>query len=91
MTGVETIARIRFEHFQKGKGTSVLRTSSGWRATRYARCCARATEFVYKREVHPQRKLGAWVETLTQNKGYDILSELPPFSVRCLPIAYPSR
>src|SRR6202043_2655240 len=24
-----------------------------------------ATEFVYKREVQPQRRLGAWIETLT--------------------------
>jgi transposase len=66
MTGVETIARIRFEHFQNGKGIKGIARELG-----IARDTVRkvlrtgATEFVYKRAVQPQRRLGAWVETLT--------------------------
>jgi transposase len=67
MTGVETIARIRFEHFQNCKG--IKRTA---RELGVARDTVRkvlrsgATEFSYKREVQPQRKLGLWVAALTQ-------------------------
>jgi transposase len=66
MTGVETIARIRFEHFQNGKGIKRIARELG-----IARDTVRkvlrtgATVFSYKRDVQPQRKLGPWVDTLT--------------------------
>ena len=66
MTGVETIARIRFEHFQNGKGIKRIARELGIaRDTVRKVLRSGATEFVYKRMVQPQRKLGAWVETLT--------------------------
>ena len=66
MTGVETIARIRFEHFQNGKGIKRIARELGIaRDTVRKVLRSGATEFVYKREVQPQRKLGAWIETLT--------------------------
>jgi hypothetical protein len=66
MTGVETIARIRFEHFQNGKGIKrVARELGIARDTVRKVLRSGATEFVYRREVQPQRKLGAWIETLT--------------------------
>jgi transposase len=66
MTGVETIARIRFEHFRNGKGIKRIARELGIaRDTVRKVLRSGATEFVYKREVQPQRKLGAWIETLT--------------------------
>ena len=66
MTGVETISRIRFEHFQNGKGIKRIARELGVaRDTVRKVLRSGATEFVYKREVQPQPKLGAWVETLT--------------------------
>ena len=66
MTGVETIARIRFEHFQNGKGIKRIARELGIaRDTVRKVLRSGATEFTYKREVQPQRKLGAWVEALT--------------------------
>jgi len=68
MTGVETIARIRFEHFQNGKGIKRIARELGI-ARNTVRKVLRsgATEFSYKREVQPQRKLGLWVEALTRD------------------------
>ena len=66
MTGVETIARIRFEHYQNGKG--IKRIARELRISRdTVRKVLRSgkTEFTYKREVQPLPKLGAWVEILT--------------------------
>ena len=66
MTGVETIARIRFEHFQNGKGIKRIARELGIaRDTVRKVLRSGATEFAYKRTVQPQRKLGDWVETLT--------------------------
>ena len=66
MTGVETIGRIRFEHFQNGKGIKRIARELGVaRDTVRKVLRSGATEFVYKREVQPQRRLGAWIETLT--------------------------
>ena len=71
MTGVETIARIRFEHFQNGKGIKRIARELGIaRDTVRKVLRSGATEFVYRREVQPQRKLGAWIETLTGRVGY---------------------
>jgi transposase len=66
MTGVETIARIRFERFQNGKGIKRIA-----RELRIAGDTMRkvlrsgATEFSDKRTAQPPPKLGVWVETLT--------------------------
>jgi transposase len=66
MTGVETIARIRFEHFQNGKGIKRIARELGIaRDTVRKVLRSGAAELSYKREVQPQRKLGLWVETLT--------------------------
>jgi len=66
MTGVETIGRIRFEHFQNGKGIKRIARELGIaRDTVRKVLRSGATEFTYKREVQPRRKLGAWVDTLT--------------------------
>ena len=63
---METIGRIRFEHFQNGKGIKRIARELGVaRDTVRKVLRSGATEFVYKREVQPQRKLGVWVETLT--------------------------
>ena len=65
MTGEETIARIRFEHFQNGKGIKWIARELGIaRDTVRKVLRSGATEFGYKRTVQPQPKLGAWVETL---------------------------
>jgi hypothetical protein len=66
MRGVETIARIRFEHFQNGKGIKRIARELGMaRETVRKVLRSGATELSDKREVQPQRKLGSWVETLT--------------------------
>ena len=66
MTGVETIARIRFEHYQNGKGIKRIARELGIaRDTVRKVLRSGAAELSYKREVQPQRKLGLWVETLT--------------------------
>src|ERR1700691_656712 len=66
MTGVQTIARIRFEHFQNGKGIKRIARELGIaRDTVRKVLRSGAAELSYKREVQPQRKLGLWVETLT--------------------------
>ena len=67
MTGVETIARIRFEHYQNGKGIKRIARELGIaRDTVRKVLRSGATEFTYKREVQPQPKLGAWVTALTE-------------------------
>ena len=66
MIGVETIARIRFEHFQNRKGIKRIARELGIaRDTVRKVLRSGATEFSYKRTVQPQPKLGLWVETLT--------------------------
>ena len=70
MTGVETIVRIRFEHFQNGKGIKRIARELGVARDTVRRVLrSGATEFVYKREVQPRRKLGAWVDTLAAILG----------------------
>jgi len=67
MTSVETIARIRFEHFQNGKGIKRIARELGIaRDTVRKVLRSGATEFTYKRTVQPQPKLGAWVSVLTE-------------------------
>ena len=54
------------EHFQNGKGIKRIARELGVaRDTVRKVLRSGATEFVYKREVQPQRRLGAWIETLT--------------------------
>jgi transposase len=66
MTGVETIARIRFEHYQNGKGIKRIARELGVaRDTIRKVLRSGATEFSYRRSVQPQPKLGAWVPVLT--------------------------
>ena len=66
MTGVDTIARIRFEHFQNRKGIKRIARELGVaRDTVRKVLRSQATEFSYKRETQPLPKLGPWVETLT--------------------------
>jgi transposase len=65
MTAVETIARIRFEHFQNGKGIKRIARELGIaRDTVRKVLRSNATAFAYKRDVQPQRRLGPWVEAL---------------------------
>ena len=67
MTGVETIARIRFEHYQNGKGIKRIARELGIaRDTVRKVLRSGATEFSYKRAVQPQPKLGEWVAVLTE-------------------------
>ena len=62
MTGVEKIARIRFEHYQNGKGIKRIARELGIaRDTVRKVLRSGATEFTYKREIQPQPKPGAWV------------------------------
>src|SRR3984957_19723254 len=56
MTGVETVGRIRFEHFQNGKGIKRIARELGIaRDTVRKVLRSGATEFVYRREDQPQR------------------------------------
>jgi len=62
MTGVETIARIRFEHFQNGKGIKRIAGELGIaRDTVRKVLRTRATEFSYKRDAQlcPSSGLGS--------------------------------
>src|SRR5215210_3850772 len=65
MTGVETIARIRFEHYQNGKGIKRIARELGIARDTVRRVLrSNATAFAYKREVQPQPKLGPFVPVL---------------------------
>jgi transposase len=65
MTGVETIARIRFEHYQNGKGIKRIARELGIARDTVRRVLrSNATAFAYKREVQPQPKLGSFVPVL---------------------------
>src|SRR5215218_626624 len=66
MTGVETIARIRFEHYQNGKGIKRIARELGIARDTVRRVLrSNATAFAYKRQVQPQPKLGPFVPVLT--------------------------
>ena len=66
MTGVETIARIRFEHFQNRKGIKRIARELGVaRDTVRKVLRSQVTEFSYKRATQPLPKMGPWVEALT--------------------------
>jgi predicted transcriptional regulator len=66
MTGVETIARIRFEHFQNRKGIKRIARELGVaRDTVRKVLRSQVTEFSYKRATQPLPKMGPWVGTLT--------------------------
>ena len=59
MTSVETIARIRFEHFQNGKGIKRIARELGIaRDTVRKVLRSGATMFEYSRQVQPRPKLG---------------------------------
>lgn len=63
---METIARIRFEHFQNRKGIKRIARELGVaRDTVRKVLRSQATEFSYKRATQPLPKMGPWVETLT--------------------------
>jgi transposase len=67
MLGVDTIARIRFERYQNGKGIRRIARELGIaRDTVRKVLRSGATEFSYKREVQPLPKLGVWVAVLTE-------------------------
>ena len=67
MVGVETIARVRLEHLQHGKGIKRIARELGIaRDTVRKILRSGATMFAYKREVQPQPRLGPWVATLTE-------------------------
>jgi transposase len=58
---------IRFEHFQNGKGIKrIVRELGIARDTVRKVLRSGATEFIYKRTVQPQPKLGVWVSALTE-------------------------
>lgn len=62
MLVVETIARIRFEFFSRGKKIKQIARELGVaRDTVRKVVRSGATEFRYKREVQPQPKLGPWL------------------------------
>ena len=66
MTGVETIARNRFEHFQNRKGIKRIARELGVaRDTVRKVLRPQVTVFSYKRASRPLPKIGPWVETLT--------------------------
>jgi transposase len=66
MVGVETIARIRYEFFSRGKKIKQIARELGVaRDTVRKVIRSGATEFRYKRESQPLPKLGPWVSVLT--------------------------
>jgi AraC-like DNA-binding protein len=80
MTGVETIARIRFEHFQNRKGIKRIARELGLARDTVRRVLrSEATEFNYKRAVQPQPKLGPWVEALTAILDVKLHRSGPPY------------
>jgi transposase len=67
MVGVETIARIRYEHYQRGKGIKQIARELGVaRDTVRKVLRSNATSFTYRRSVQPLPKLGPWVAVLTE-------------------------
>jgi transposase len=65
MKDVDTIAQIRFEHFQNGKGIKQIARELGVaRDTVRKVLRSGSTAFTYRRRVQPQPKLGEWVEAL---------------------------
>ena len=74
MTGVDTIARIRREHFVRGKTIKeIVRELHVSRNTVRKALRSGATAFEYEREVQPLPKLGPWRDDLdrllTENEG----------------------
>lgn len=65
MADAVAIARIRFEHFQNGKGSNGSRGNRGSRAIRSARSAFRGDSSVDKRTVQQQRKKSSWGVRLT--------------------------
>jgi hypothetical protein len=67
MLVVETIGRIRREHFVKGKSIrEIVRELKVSRNTVRKVLRSGATAFAYGRQVQPQPKLGPWREDLDQ-------------------------
>ena len=65
MKGVDTIARIRREHFVRGKTIKeIVRELHVSRNTVRKVLRSGATEFTYEREVQPRPKLGRWRDDL---------------------------
>ena len=74
MKGVDTIARIRREHFVRGKTIKeIVRELHVSRNTVWKVLRSGATAFEYEREVQPLPKLGPWRDDLdrllTENEG----------------------
>ena len=70
MVGVETIARIRYEFFSRGKKIKQIARELGVaRDTVRKVIRSGATEFRYKRESQPLPKLGPWVDTSLPKGG----------------------
>jgi DNA phosphorothioation-dependent restriction protein DptG len=64
---VETIGRIRREHFVKGKSIKeIARALNISRNTVRKVLRSGETTFVYEREIQPRPKLGRWAEALDQ-------------------------
>ena len=67
MKGVDTIARIRREHFVRGKTIKeIVRELHVSRNTVRKVLRSGATEFTYEREVQPRPKLGRWKDDLNR-------------------------
>src|SRR5882724_6484153 len=67
MLVVETVARIRREHFIKGKTIKeIARDLKVSRNTVRKVLRSGETSFEYEREVQPRRKLGRWTEELDE-------------------------
>ena len=65
MKGVDTIARVRREHFVRGKTIKeIVRELHVSRNTVRKILRSGATEFEYERTVQPQPRLGPWREQL---------------------------
>lgn len=64
MLVVETIGRIRQEHFVKGKPIKqIARDLKQSRNTERKVLRSQETSFAYEREVQPRPKLGRWMDT----------------------------
>lgn len=60
MPVVETIARIRREHFMKGKTIKGIARDLKVSRTRSGRCCGGETSFSSTRDMQPRPKLRRW-------------------------------
>jgi hypothetical protein len=67
MLTVETIGRIRREHFLKGKTIKkIVRDLKVSRNTVRKVLCSAESTFAYGRKVQPRPKLGSWISVLDE-------------------------